>query len=211
MGFENAAAACAEQPDLIHDMMEHITNLVLRVVERAVREVPLDYASFWEDMCFRNGPMISPWMFKEFMVPRYKRITDLLKEHGVDVVYVDCDGDINQLVGLWIEGGVNCMFPLEIRGGSDPYPMRAKYGRQVLLMGGVDKTKLIEGKAAIRQEVRRLEKLVADGGYIPHVDHRCPPDVTYKNYLYYLKTKREAFGIPEPPPFEERRAHGELR
>jgi uroporphyrinogen-III decarboxylase len=211
MGFENAAMAVAAEPDLIEEMMEHITTFVLKVLDRAVRDVQLDFGAFWEDMCFRNGPMISPRMFKQLMVPRYQRITGFLKEHGVDVVYVDCDGDINQLVGLWIEGGVNCMFPLEIRGGSDPYPMRERYGRQVLLMGGVDKTKLIDGKAAIRQEVCRLEKLVAEGGFVPHVDHRCPPDVRYENYLYYLKTKREAFGIPEPPPFAERRAQGEVR
>lgn len=211
MGFENAAMACAAEPDLVHDIMEHITNFILKTIDRAVREVQLDFASFWEDMCFRNGPMISPAMFKEFMVPRYKRITDFLRQHGCDIVYVDCDGDITQLVGLWIEGGVNCMFPLEIRGGTDPYQLRAEYGRQVLLMGGVDKMQLIEGKAAIRQEIKRLEKLVADGGFIPHVDHRVPPDVTYENYLYYLKTKREAFGIPEPPPFEERFASGRVR
>jgi uroporphyrinogen decarboxylase len=167
-------------------------------MNRAVREVDLDFASFWEDMCFNMGPMISPAMFREFMVPRYRRITDFLRANGVDVAYVDCDGDINQLVGLWLEGGVNCMFPLEIQSGSDPAPMREKYGERVLLMGGVDKTRLIAGKQAIRKEIDRIAPLVASGGYIPHVDHRCPPDVTFENYLYYLNTKREAFGIPEP-------------
>jgi len=205
MGFENVSIACAEEPDLIEDIMEHITVFVLKLIDRAVREVDLDFAAFWEDMAFNKGPIISPRMFKEWMVPRYKRITDFLKEHGVDVVYVDCDGNINQLVGLWLEGGVNCMFPLEIRGGSDPWPIREKYGRNVLLMGGVDKTKLAEGKEAIRQELKRIEKLVEMGGYIPHVDHRCPPNVSFENYLYYLKLKREMFGIPEPPPWEERK------
>ncbi|MGQ9524364.1 MAG: uroporphyrinogen decarboxylase family protein [Armatimonadota bacterium] len=204
MGFENVAIACAEDPDWIEEMMEHITNLVLRVIDRAVREVQLDFAAFWEDMCFNKGPIISPRMFKQWMVPRYKRITDFLKQHGVDVVYVDCDGNINELVELWLEGGVNCMFPLEVRGGSDPVQIRKRFGNSVLMMGGVDKTKLAEGPAAIRAEIRRLEPLVAEGGYIPHVDHRVPPDVSYENYLYYLKTKREAFGIPEPPPYEER-------
>jgi uroporphyrinogen decarboxylase len=90
------------------------------------------------------------------------------------------------------------MFPLEIQSGSDPYPIREKYGEQVLLLGGVDKMQLIAGKVAIRKEIDRITPLVETGGYIPHVDHRCPPDVTYENYLYYLKTKREAFGIPEP-------------
>jgi len=204
MGFENVAIACAEDPDWIEEIMEHLTNLVLKVIDRAVREVQLDFAAFWEDMCFNKGPIISPRMFKQFMVPRYKRITDFLKQHGVDVVYVDCDGNINELVELWLEGGVNCMFPLEVRGGSDPVLIRKRFGKSVLMMGGVDKTKLAEGPAAIRAEIRRLEPLVAEGGYIPHVDHRVPPDVSYENYLYYLKTKREAFGIPEPPPYEER-------
>ncbi|MBI4553330.1 MAG: hypothetical protein HY710_13790 [Candidatus Latescibacteria bacterium] len=198
MGFEHITVTCIDDPDWVHEMMEHLTEFILTIIDQAVREVDLDFASFWEDMCFNMGPMISPAMFKEFMVPRYKRITDFLRAHGVDVIYVDCDGNINELVELWLEGGVNCMFPLEIQSGSDPIPMREQYGNQVLLMGGVDKTKLIEGKAAIRREIDRIAPLVAAGGYIPHVDHRCPPDVTFENYRYYLKTKREAFGIPEP-------------
>lgn len=79
----------------------------------------------------------------------------------------------------------------------------------MLLAGGVDKTKLIDGKDAIRKEVDRLKPLVEDGGYIPHVDHRCPPDVTYENYLFYLQYKRETFGIPEPTPWEHRKANFE--
>ena len=54
-------------------------------------------------------------------------------------------------------------------------------------------------------DIGKRAPLVEQGGFIPHVDHRCPPDVTYENYLHYLKRKREAFGIPEPAPWEERR------
>jgi len=64
--------------------------------------------------------------------------------------------------------------------------------------------RLFAGKEAIDKEIKRITPLVEQGGFIPHVDHRCPPDVTYENYLYYLKRKREAFGIPEPAPWEER-------
>jgi len=208
MGFESASIACAEDPDWVEEMMEHITNLVVRVIERPLREVQVDFAAFWEDMCFNKGPIISPRMFKQMMVPRYKRITDLLKRHGVDVVYVDCDGNINELVELWLEGGVNCMFPMEVRAGSDPVAIRRRFGKSVLMMGGVNKLRLAEGPAAIRAEIRRIEPVVEEGGYIPHVDHRVPPDVSYQDYLYYLRVKREAFGIPEPPHYEERVAAG---
>lgn len=206
MGFEGVAIASVEEPDLVEDMIEHLTNMTLALIERPIKEIQFDSAAFWEDICFNKGPLISPRMFRQWMVPRYKKITDKLKEHGVDVVYLDCDGNINELVDCWLDSGVNTMFPIEVRGGTDPVALREKYGNRVLLMGGVDKTQLIAGKSAINKEISRLEKLVAGGGFIPHVDHRCPPDVTYENYLYYLKTKRQAFGIPEPAPWEERRS-----
>jgi uroporphyrinogen-III decarboxylase len=155
--------------------------------------------------------MVSPTMFRRFTSAGYKRITDLLKANGCDVVIVDCDGNLQQLVEIWLDSGVNCMFPLEIRGGSDPWPIREKYGERVLLAGGVDKPQLIAGKEAIRNEIKRIEKLVEMGGFIPHVDHRCPPDVTYENYLYYLDLKRDTFGIPRPAPYEEREAAGLVR
>jgi len=160
-----------------------------------VREVELDFASWWEDMCFNKGPLISPRMFDEFMVPRYKKITDFLKQHGVTINIVDCDGNINELVPLWLKAGVNCMFPLEIAAGSKPEVLREKYGREVLLMGGIDKRALAAGKEAIDRELEKIPPLIEQGGYIPHVDHRVPPDVSYENYLYYIKRKREIIGV----------------
>ncbi|MCX8053778.1 MAG: hypothetical protein N3B12_08210 [Armatimonadetes bacterium] len=205
MGFENIAIACMDQPEWIEEMVDYLAEFQCKLIERALGEVRVDACSIWEDIAFNHGPIISPTMFRNWLTPRYKKITDLLKKHGCEFAYVDCDGNINRIVEHWLAGGVNIMFPLEIRGGTDPYWIRREFGREVRLMGGVDKTQLIAGKDAIDREIERIAPLVEQGGYIPHVDHRCPPDVTYENYLYYLKRKREAFGIPEPPPWEERK------
>jgi uroporphyrinogen decarboxylase len=97
------------------------------------------------------------------------------------------------------------MFPVEVAGGSDPIVLREKYGKDVLLFGGVNKRALAAGKDAIKAEIARIKPYVDAGGWIPHVDHRVPPDVTLENYRYYLARKRDAFGIPEPAPWEERR------
>jgi uroporphyrinogen decarboxylase len=140
------------------------------------------------------------------MVPRYRRIADALREHGCDVAYIDCDGNINQLVPLWLKGGINGMFPVEVAAGSDPLALREQYGKEVLLFGGVNKRALARGKEAIRRELERIFPVVQQGGWIPHVDHRVPPDVTLDDYLYYLKLKRDMLGIPEPAPWEERRS-----
>jgi uroporphyrinogen decarboxylase len=204
-GFEGATMMVHDDPGLLEEIMERLTVIIVGNVEWAASQVQLDFGGGWEDMCFNMGPMISPSDFARLMVPRYRRITEVLHRHGCDVIYTDCDGNINQLVPLWLEAGVNCMFPVEVAGGTDPIALRDRFGRQVLLIGGVNKRALIAGKEAIRKEIAHIQPHVAEGGWIPHVDHRVPPDVTLENYRYYLAFKRDTFGIPEPAPWEERR------
>ncbi len=111
------------------------------------------------------------------------------------MIFTDCDGDITPIVDIWIEAGFTCQFPIEVAAGTDPLALRARFGERVLLIGGVNKRALIAGKDAIDREMERLAPLVAQGGFIPHVDHRCPPDVTFENYHYYLDAKKRILGF----------------
>jgi hypothetical protein len=160
----------------------------------ALSECSPDWAGGWEDICFRNGPIIGPQMFREIVGPRLKKVCDLLRLHGCDIIWTDCDGDVNLLIPVWLECGLNCMFPLEVQGGSDPVPMREKYGRQLRLRGGINKLKLSGDKKDILAELKRVERLVEDGGYIPNLDHRCPEDVSFDNYKYYIREKLALLG-----------------
>jgi len=190
MGLENLSIALMTERDWVEEMMEHITWMDLELIER---HIPgggaVDVAWWWEDMCYNHGPLMSPKLFEELMVPRYKRITDALKARGIGVNVLDCDGRIYELVPGWLRGGINCMFPVEAL-HTDPWKLREDYGDEVLLLGGVDKMALIAGREAIDRELERLHPLVERGGYLPCVDHRVPPDVTYENYLYYLEKKK---------------------
>ena len=128
-------------------------------------------------------------------MPHYRRITVLLHKYGVDVVWLDCDGDISRLVPMWLDAGVNCMFPLEVgTWGADPLKYRREYGKDLLIMGGFDKHLLQRNKAQIEAEVYRLAPLIEEGGYIGFCDHRVPPDVPLENYRFYLETVREVWG-----------------
>jgi len=203
-GFEGIAMMCYDDPDLVREMVSHLADLTCSVIKRSAKEIRIDYGAGWEDMCFRQGPIISPKMVRKFLTPNYKRITDILRENGCDIIYTDCDGNINEMIDPWLEGGVNGIFPVEVAAGSDPIAIRKKYKDKVVILGGVDKRALIAGKEAIKAEIKRIKPYVLEGGWIPHVDHRCPPDVTFENYLYYLDVKRETFGIPKPEEFESR-------
>jgi hypothetical protein len=191
MGVENLSIAVIEEPMWVEEMMEHLTNLSLWVIERAFADKPeVDVAWWWEDMCYNCGPLLSPKHFKQMMVPRYKRITRELKKHGIDVNVLDCDGQIYALAPLWLEAGINCMFPLEAA-HTDPLKIRETFGESMPLIGGVNKIELAKGKDAIDRELERLHPMVQQGGFIPTVDHRCPPDVSWDNYCYYVEKKKE--------------------
>ncbi len=194
MGLEGFAIAFYDEPALMAEIIEYLGDFICAVIEPALRDVQFDFACGWEDVCFKNGPMISPAMFRAHVLPQYKKITSLLRKYGVDVVNTDCDGDISLLVPIFLEGGINCMFPIEVGGGTDPVALRAAYGDRILLWGGIDKMKIQGTKAEIDAELARLAPLAARGGYIPSFDHRCPPTVPYDNYLYYLERKRSILG-----------------
>ena len=192
--FEGLCYALYDEPEMVEDMVETCCQLTEHFLDQSLPYARFDFASGWEDICFKNGPIVTPDFFRDVVMPRYKRIDKKLKEHGIDVWYCDCDGDIRPILDSFLEGGVNCMFPYEVNGCMHPRDLLDQYGKRLMIMGGVDKMKLREGPAEIKKYLESVAPLVERGGYIPFCDHRCPPDVKEEDYLYYLNLKEEMFG-----------------
>jgi len=194
--FEGLAYACYDYPDMVEDMVETACVLVEDALDQLLPEIAFDYAAGWEDICFKNGPIVSLDFFTRVVVPRYKRIGDKLHEAGVDLWYIDCDGDVRPLLPGFLEAGVNCLFPYEVNSCVHPAQLFDEYGKELRIMGGVDKLELRKGPAAIQRYLESLVPCVERGGYIPFCDHRCPPDVKPEDYLYYLDLKEQMWGLP---------------
>jgi uroporphyrinogen-III decarboxylase len=194
MGLEGLCLALMTERPWVEEMMDHLTHLTLSLIERALPGLQVDLAWWWEDMCYNRGPLISPRLFREMLVPRYRQITTALRHHAIAINVLDCDGRIHDLVPGWLDAGINCMFPLEVA-HTDAFKLREEFGDRVLLLGGVDKLALIAGKESIDREIERLVPLVAQGHYVPCLDHRVPADVTLENYLYYLRRKEMLLAV----------------
>jgi hypothetical protein len=193
MGVEALSYMLHDDPDLIHEMLGYLTEYIIELTGRALDDIRIDYFNIWEDMSYKNGPLVSPEMFREFFLPHYRKLIDHMKSHGVKLITVDTDGDPRKLVPLFMEAGVNGLWPVEVASGIDPVMLRKEFGSDLALMGGIDKRLLACGKAEIRSEVQRiLDYMLPRGGYIPTVDHMVPPDVSYENFLYYLDIKKRA-------------------
>jgi hypothetical protein len=172
-----------------------VGDLCYRCVKTALESgAKFDFAHFWEDICFKNGPLVRPSVFRAKVGPHYRRITDLVHRYGLNVVSLDCDGQIDALIPTWIENGVNTMFPIEVgTWGANIAPWRERYGRELRGVGGTSKVVFARDYAAIDAEIERLKPLVALGGFIPCPDHRLPPDAKWENVQYYCERMRATF------------------
>lgn len=193
MGTEGASYIFYDDPDLAHEMLEFMADYFIELTRKALDEVEIDYFNFWEDLSFKNGPLISPQIFKEFFLQPYKRAIAHLRSHGIKLITVDTDGNPTKLIPLLLEVGINGLWPIEVAAGIDPIILRKEFGNDLALMGGIDKRVLARSKEEIREEVMRiLDYMLPRGGYIPTVDHTVPPDVPFDNFLYYLDIKKKA-------------------
>jgi len=193
LGDEGCLIAFCTTPDLVHEIMDHLTSLWLTVYEKVVQRFPADIIHFWEDMCGRQGPLISPQQWQDFMAPNYRRLAAFAAEHSIPVISVDTDGDPDLIIPPMMEAGVNYLFPLEVAAGCDVSLLRAKYPN-LGMMGGIDKRALADGREAIDRELDRIRPAVDKGRYIPELDHTIPDNVSWENFCHYAGSLKNLVG-----------------
>jgi uroporphyrinogen decarboxylase len=196
MGTEGLSYLFYDDPALIQECAEFITEYALRLFDRAVREVRFDFYCIHEDLAGKGGPLIGPELFRRFLLPEYRRLIGFVRARGIALVLVDTDGDFRPLIPVFLEAGVNGFVPVERAAGMDPVDLRRRYGRSLAMIGGVDKRALAQGRAAIDRELDAAVRPILDqGGFIPTVDHAIPPDVSLENFRYYLARKAGLLGV----------------
>ena len=193
LGDEECLLAFYTMPDLVHEIMEHLTSVSLAVFEQVVREVQVDVIHIWEDMCGRQGPLISPRHWDEFMAPHYRRMKAFAVAHDIPLISVDTDGYPDLIIPNMMRAGVNYIYPFEVAAGCDVNVFQDRYPT-LGMMGGIDKRALAAGPREIDRELDRIKPAVEKGRYIPDLDHLIPDDVSWENYCYYAEALKKVVG-----------------
>ena len=189
VGTERLCMLLYDDPALVEEMLEYLEWFFLELLKRFLaedgplgRRVSFDFASFGEDIAYKGRSFISPGMFRRLFLPHYRSLCGLMRDSGIDIIFVDSDGCIDELIPLWLEVGINGFSPLEVAAGMDALALKREYGDDIVLAGNIDKRALIGTGEGIDREVERARKLLDLGGYFPAVDHSAPPDVPYDNF-----------------------------
>ena len=180
-----------DRPQLVHAVMDFLADRIARLIERVSEHVPLDAVAIWEDMAYKGASLISPAMFREFMLEPTRRICAAARAANVPAISVDSDGYIMELIPLWLEAGVNAIEPMEVNAGMDVCEVRRQFGDDFWIRGGFDKRALWHGPEEIDAEFDRLRPAIERGKYMLCVDHSVSPEASWENYQYYARRRRE--------------------
>lgn len=195
VGTEDLSYLFYDDPAFVEEMLEFHVEFLLATIDRALKEVEFDYFNFFEDFAGKGGPLVSPQLFRKFLLPGYQRIIDRMKHHGIKHFWLDSDGDTETIMPLLIEAGITCHWPLEQASGMDPVRLRNKFGKDLVFAGGIDKLELSKDKQSIDRELHaKIPPMLETGGFIPHLDHTFSPEISYENFLYYLELKEKLIG-----------------
>ncbi|MFA6293647.1 MAG: uroporphyrinogen decarboxylase family protein [Victivallales bacterium] len=194
LGFENLCMMFYDDPDFLREMILFWQEYVSALLNNALKHFTPDEVHLSEDMAYKSFSMLSPDMAREYLLPVWKRWGEIIRGAGVPVYAMDSDGFIGELIPLWIEAGINACDPIEVAAGNDIVDFRKRFGKNMAYRGGVDKRAMAKGGRVIEEEIRRIEPVIRDGGFIPGCDHGVPSDVSWDNYVYYVKLLSKATG-----------------
>lgn len=196
-GEENLAYAFYDCPGTLHDMAKTWLEMHCQCSPKVFETIPIDWVFFHEDMAFKNGPLIGPNLFEPFMMPYYRELFSHLRSHGQRHFMLDSDGNNGKILDLFMELGINGLFPFEIAAGYDVLEFR-KTHPEFVIFGGIDKRVLNQGKDAIKREVMaKIPVLWESGSFIPSIDHAVQP-CPQEDFEYFLELTREIVAQTSP-------------
>ena len=181
-----------DRPKLIHDCMETWFRLADNIVARHQEKVSFDEFFIGEDICYKNGSLISPDMIKEFLLPYYQQLIANMTKRRLDKsrpirFQVDTDGYCDAIIDLYRGAGMDYLNPFEVAAGCDVARTAREYP-DMRVAGGIDKRILAQDFDAIDKMVDSiLPAMRRRGGYLVSCDHGVPEEVPLENYLHFRK------------------------
>jgi uroporphyrinogen decarboxylase len=160
MGPQRFFTRLLDEPALAERLLDVRTEWCIAMYTRALA-LGAEVVVLGDDAGSSQGPMISPSMWRRFILPRHKRIVDAL---DAPVIW-HSDGNVEALLPMAIEAGFVGFHGLDPLAGMDLAGIKKQYGNELVLIGNVDVRVLFGADlGAVRAEVDRCMAQGARGG-----------------------------------------------
>jgi uroporphyrinogen decarboxylase len=189
--LQDVLLALYDYPELVKHSLALVAECYMETISLALRYIDFDFGLLSEPIASRSGPIISPWMFREFVLPFQRTMVDFFHDHGIEIVIFRSIANVQQLLPSVAESGVDGLWINQIDGVIDYLDLREAFP-DLLLVGGIDAAVLLQDEASMAASLRRtVPALLARGRYLPCLDDRPRENTPYNNYLHYRRALRE--------------------
>ncbi len=155
-GMENLLVDYYEFPARVHELHDALCRLYEGWIRRAARLLRPD--GFWtsDDLGHQTQSMISPAIFREFLLPYYRRIGRTLRECGMHFWLHSC-GNNSELMDDLIDAGVDVFHPVQ-KHTMDERETAERFGGRISFLAGIDVQHVLQERdpEGVRAEVRFL-------------------------------------------------------
>ncbi|MGD9494902.1 MAG: uroporphyrinogen decarboxylase family protein [Armatimonadota bacterium] len=159
IGMERFCLALHDRPQFVARVLDIYCEWAAAVVRRA-SELDIDVIASTDDLAGKTGPLISPTVFHELVIPRLRAVAAGIRKPWV----LHSDGNVVPLLDDLLSLGIDGLHPNE-KGAMDIRAMKRMYGSRICLLGNVDLNLLMLAEPAeVAEEVRVLIRDVGPGG-----------------------------------------------
>jgi len=181
---ERLLRAVIKEPDWVMDMYRTDAELAIGMCERLIEGgFKFDGAFLFCDLGYRKGLFFSPRHYEEQLHPVFKELCRYFHSKEMPVL-LHCCGRVKDLIPFFIEEGIDCLQPLEVKAGMDLIELKEKYGDKICFMGGIDvRLMALDDPKPLEKEIQdKITVAKESGGYIYHSDHSVPKNVSFQQY-----------------------------
>lgn len=194
-GMESYFVKMITNPDVVHAVTEKVCGFYLEANKRffAAAGGLADGYFFGNDFGTQIDCLISPEHFDEFILPWFRKFTDLAHAHGYQVILHSC-GSIHRVIPRLIDAGVHCLHPLQARAGNmDAERLSREFRGKIAFLGGVDTQHLLVfgTPAEVKAEVRRLRGFLGPCWIVSPSHEALLPNVPPENVAAMAEAAHE--------------------
>jgi len=191
VGTETVLMAMIEDPEWLVEMWQTELELNLALLDLVWDAgYTFDSLNWPDDMGYKLNQFFSLATYRALLKPIHQRAIAWAHAKGVKAHLHSC-GDIRPFVPELVEIGLDALNPLEVKAGMDPLLLKAQFGAQLALHGGINAV-LWDDISAIETEMRLVvPTLKTGGGYIFSSDHSVPSSVSLDNFRYIVNLAKD--------------------
>ena len=198
-GQEQFLMDVAEDPGWVKAFVGRVTDHIAAVGVESIRRFGLEDTGIgiYDDACTIHAPIMGPKAYEQLFYPSLCKMVDAYRAAGARRIFHHCDGQVSDLLAMWVSAGIDAVNPLEARTGLDPMEVKQRYGGRLAVIGGLDNCCILPNgdRDEIRAHVLHLIEAARGGGMVI-APHSIGADICVDTMEYVLAVLEEQGGYP---------------